>query len=69
LEIEQIPTKVNVVMKIPVTEPLTQLPSLMSRRSLPTAGLVLLRISRKNMANKLVNTREGTSSTKILSKC
>lgn len=61
--------KAKQTVKMPVTEPLTQLPSLISRPSLPTAGFVLLRISRKNMANKLVNTKDGTNSTNILSKC
>jgi len=63
------PTKAKTVKKIIVIETLTQLPSLISSPSFPTAGLVLLRISRKNIANRLVKTREGTSSTKILSKC
>lgn len=54
--------------KMPVTEKFTQFPSLISRPSLPTAGLVLLRISKKNIANRFVNTREGTSSTKMRSK-
>ena len=58
----------NIIEKIAVMEVLTQLPSFLSRTSLPTAGLVLDRISRKNIANRFVNTREGTNSTNILSK-